>query len=215
MGAISALTAKIAASKRRPVLLWSCLGLILGPVALLAVFWMPSQAACPSCKTSFAMRPGRRCPSCGWRVPVPLTPKRLNSIIKDLCGIRIGDTERKIARHIAKIGSECSRVEGCVRFSADISQHRADISVELTGGKAHQITVAFPVDNDFEIYYEQKRGLVAYLGRPDYENFDSGYTDNWSAGDILLSLNTTRDDHPKTSLICQKLDKNLADAINH
>ena len=222
-GVFSAVTGKAAARKRRFWPAWCLYGAVLGPVALLHVLIAPRLEPCPSCGRNIRIKPSRPCKHCAWTLSPPLKNARVSSDLRETFGFRLGDTAAHIEKGLTHSGVPFERTcETRIRCIAYETFGRpADVTVELDEGRANCIRVSYPVDLDYGIYYNLKAALVAKYGKPDYENFDAGYADNWAAKNFLVSLSTTPPAEegaaPSTAVIYQKLggklEKNLTDAL--
>lgn len=187
------------------------------PLALIVILLMPSLQQCPSCGRSIVIKPGRQCRWCGWKSPPPLARSVVASSIKDALGFKLGDKETKIGGVLDRKGTTYKRTpDDKITFSEEsLFGHAADVTIELDAGRASLVNVAYPIDRDYAIYYELKAALVAEYGRPAYENFDDGYSDNWSAKGLLVSLATNGPkDAPTTSIVYQKLSGKLRKDMN-
>lgn len=211
------MTAKVAYRKQRSWPFWCILGIFSMPIALIAVLLMPPLRQCPSCGKFIVIKPGRKCRQCGWKSPPPMRASAVASSIKGALGFKLGDKETKIGRILDRRGATYKRTpDDRITFSEEsLFGHAADVTIELDGGRANLVSVAYPIDRDYAIYYELKASLVAEYGRPAYENFDDGYSDNWSAKGLLVSLATNGPkDSPTTSIVYQKLSGKLRKDMN-
>lgn len=219
-GLFGAAAGKIAARKLRFWPGWMVYGAITGPIALAHVMLVPSLVACPSCGRRFSMKPGRPCPRCGWTLPLPLQKSYVAASVREVVGFGLGDRASKIERRLRRRGVDFKRTspDELTFVHVDGIGRPSDVAVEFDAGRAAMIKITYPVDEEYAIYYELKAELVARYGRPDYENFDDGYSDNWSAKSLLVSLSTTNSEHsPSTSVVFQKLgaalEKNMAELV--
>ncbi|MDL2263136.1 hypothetical protein LJC31_00630 [Synergistaceae bacterium OttesenSCG-928-I11] len=223
LGVFSALTGKAAARKRRFWPAWCLYGAILGPFALLHILLAPPLEPCPSCGRNIRIKPSRPCKHCAWTLPPPLKNARVASDLRETFGFRLGDTAAHVEKSLTQAGAPFERTSetNILCAARETFGYPADVTVELDEGRANCIRVSYPVDRDYKIYYDLKAALVSKYGKPDYENFDVGYTDNWAAKKFLVSLSTTPPTEegatPSTAVIYQKLggklEKNLTDAL--
>lgn len=190
------------------------LGAFTGPIALIALLLLKPLEECPNCGQLFAMRQDARCPVCGYIPTIPAPRYAPSKKLRELLGISLSDRRGKVERSLRRRAIECTASPDKISFQLIVYGTAADIAAEFEAGRVRSISIGFPVDNDHMIYYIIKENFISSFGRPSYENFDAGYSDNWHEDDVLVTLNTVKtSDHPSTVIVFQKLTQALADAI--
>ncbi len=208
----SAATGKAAARRHRFWPAWCICGALSGPFALLYVLLAPRLESCPSCGKYIRIAPGRSCRRCAWTPPLKNAPAA--SDIGEALGFRLGDTAAQIERSLTASNVPFERVSESMLRCAEREAfgHPASVTIELDEGRANCIRVSYPADRDYRIYYDLRAALVSKYGKPDDENFDGGYTGNWSAKKMRVSLSTTppasKEATPSTTVIYRIPDGN-------
>lgn len=215
-----AVVGKIASAKGRFGLLWSLYGVFLFPIALPHVILMKPIKRCPFCGR--ILKGKSECSRCKRELPVELTDSLVNSDLKDTFGMRMGDSIGKAMKTIARHGWEhtIEEEQDASRIlceAGEIYGYSADVIIENTAGKISSISVGYAADPDFKIYYGLRKAFVSKYGTPDYENFETNYSNHWTTKKFLVTLSTRRqEDEPSqyaTVIVYMAFAKDVSEAV--
>lgn len=196
-GVFSVVTGKIAARKRRAWPLWCVYGAVFGAVALLHVIVSPILEPCPSCGRNIRVRPGCRCKHCGWSAPPAVKSSEVASDVGGTVGFQPGDTLKAVDKKLDRLGCayrmtlspDTGKTE-IICEARDVYGHPALVRASVSDDRIAGITVVYPSDPDYAIYYSLRTIFVSKYGKPDFEQLESGHSDRWDAKKTTLSLST-------------------------